>query len=82
MTKRVNIPLRDAFSFFREAWSPRAAYHLARMRFGAEWVKRFESSIWLAENHIPWSGAAPSMQFRGLPNSGKKSKSETQRRLP
>lgn len=27
-------PLRNLFAYFRRAWGPRAAYHLARVRLG------------------------------------------------
>lgn len=62
-----NQSMRDAFSYFRKAWSPRASYHLARMRYDPDWRARLVSGIWLACESVPLSGAAPSMGFSGLP---------------
>lgn len=62
-----NTPMRDTFAYFRKAWSPRASYHLARVRFGDDWRGRLASAFWLVRAGIPYSGAAPSMKFRGLP---------------
>ena len=42
-------------------------YHLARMRFGADWRERLVSAFWLMNERIPASGAAPSCNFKGLP---------------
>lgn len=69
MTQRPATPMRNAFTFFRKVWGPRAAYHLARVRFGAEWQDRLASVSWLAREQVPYSGAAPSMSFRGLPRN-------------
>lgn len=57
----------SSFRFFRAVWSPRASYHLARMRFGADWRERLVSAFWLMNERIPASGAAPSYNFKGLP---------------
>lgn len=64
---RHTIPMRDSFAYFRRAWGPRAAYHLARVRYGADPNERLVSAFWLVSNRIPYSGAAPSMGFPGLP---------------
>lgn len=64
----ARTPFVDCFAFFREAWSPRTAFHLARLRFGEDRNERLISAFWLMEAHIPLSGAAPSMGFRGLPH--------------
>lgn len=60
-----NLPLRDLFFYHRRAWSPRAAYHLARLKHGW-WSERLVSLIWLADRRIPFDGAAPSMNHRGI----------------
>jgi hypothetical protein len=67
MTYRPNRPLRNSFAYFRRAWSPRASYHLARMRYGTDWRDRLASVAWLAARHIPATGAAPSIPFAGSP---------------
>lgn len=59
-------PLRNLFAYFRRAWGPRAAYHLARVRLDPDWRTRFISMIGLANNRVPLTGAAPSLQFPGL----------------
>ena len=64
---KPNRPLRDAFAYFRKAWGPRAAYHLARMRFGTDWRDRLVSMFWLMAERVPASGAASSMNFQGAP---------------
>lgn len=64
-----DIPMLNAFDFFRKAWSPRASYHLARVRFGRNWQERLASACWLIKERVPYSGAAPSMNFRGLPHN-------------
>jgi len=64
---KPNKPLRDMFSYFRQAWSPRAAYHLARLRQGEDWRDRLASAVWLIRESVPRTGAAPSTGFRGLP---------------
>ena len=48
MTK--NKPMRDAFFYFRQAWSPKASYHLARVRYADDWRLRMVSIVWLI-NH-------------------------------
>jgi len=53
MTRAI---MRDSFRHFRRTWSPRAAYHLARVRYGEEWAARLVSAVWLASNRIPHSG--------------------------
>lgn len=58
-------PMLDSFTYFRAVWSPRAAYHLARMRYGADWRDRLASAFWLMRERIPASGAAPSLNFGG-----------------
>lgn len=65
MSTTPNKPMRDLFVYFRQAWGPRAAYHLARVRHG-ERFERFASRFWLAAEGVPYSGAAPSMSFPGL----------------
>ena len=62
-------PFRNAFTFFRKVWGPRASYHLARVRYGEDWQDRLASVLWLARERVPYSGAAPSMNFRGLPHN-------------
>lgn len=64
---KTATPMRQAFSYFRQAWGPRAAYHLARMRYGLDWRDRLASAFWLASERVPRTGAAPSMNFKGLP---------------
>jgi len=56
----------DLFSYFREAWSPRASWHLTNVRAGNEWASRFVSAVWLLSKRIPLTGAAPSMNFKGI----------------
>lgn len=63
---RHDIPMLDAFDYFRKAWSPRASYHLARVRFGRDWRERLASAFWLMRERVPYTGAAPSMNFPGL----------------
>lgn len=65
-----NKPMRNAFAYFRAAWGPRAAYHLARVHFGRDWRDRLISAGWLAGQRMPRNGAAPSMGFRGYAQQG------------
>lgn len=60
-------PFADTFTYFRKAWSPRASWHLARMRYDSDWQNRLASFFWLLGNRVPPTGAAPSLNFRGLP---------------
>jgi hypothetical protein len=57
----------DTFLYFRRVWGPRAAYHLMRARLHPEWQLRLISAVWLAKERIPYSGSAPSLNFKGLP---------------
>ena len=57
---------RDTFFYFRKVWSPRAAYHLTRLRHGEEWQRRLVSAVWLANERIPRSGAVPALDFKGI----------------
>lgn len=54
------------FQYFRKAWSPKASYHLTRVRLGVEWQYRLFSAAWLMSHNIPYNGSAPSMGFKGL----------------
>lgn len=60
-------PALNAFRFFRSVWGPRASYHLARLRYGLDWRERLISFFWLTRERVPLSGAAPSLNFRGIP---------------
>lgn len=62
----MRIPFRNTFNFFQQVWGPRAAYHLTRVRFGTDWRDRLASAVWLINNRVPYSGAAPSLNFKGL----------------
>lgn len=66
MTDRDRAML-DTFCYFRQVWSPRASYHLARVRYGRDWRERLASAFWLMRESIAYSGAAPSLNFPGLP---------------
>jgi hypothetical protein len=58
---------RQMFFFYRKAWSPRAAYHLARHNFGRNGSERLISALWLLASRIPRNGAAASLGFPGWP---------------
>ena len=64
--KRDRYPMRSTFRYFRKVWSPRASYHLARMRHGDDWKDRLISWRWLTLNHVPLSGAVPALDFEGM----------------
>lgn len=53
-------PMRDSFEFFRQAWSPRASWHLANYRYGKIWTSRLASFFWLVGKDIPLTGEAKS----------------------
>jgi hypothetical protein len=57
---------RDTFFYFRKVWSPRASYHLTRIRYGEDWQLRLVSAVWLAHQRISISGAVPALDFKGL----------------
>lgn len=59
--------VRSTFAYFRKVWSPRASYHLTRVRHGERWAARLVSAVWLASERIPYSGAVPALNFKGLP---------------
>lgn len=46
----------NAFQTHRRRWSPQASYHLARARYGADWLDRLTSATWLARRAIPLDG--------------------------
>lgn len=58
---------RAVFAHMRKAWSPRAAYFLARLRHGPTSESRIGAALFLAAMRIPPDGAAPSLNFPGLP---------------
>lgn len=60
-------PYADAFSYFRAVWDEEASHHLAAARFEQDWRLRFASVLWLVAERVPLSGAAPSLDFKGLP---------------
>lgn len=53
------------FRVFRQAWSPAAAYHLTRLRYGKA-HEPLASMFWLVAARIPATGAAPTVNFPGL----------------
>ncbi len=66
--KLTNYDSRGAalstFRRHRRTWSPVAAYHLTRYRFGSDPYDRLFSAIWLCRNRVPPSGDPQHMKPR------------------
>jgi hypothetical protein len=55
------------YLYFRKVWDRKASFHLARMHSRTSyWPKRLVSAVWLAGQRIPATGAAPTLDFKGL----------------
>lgn len=59
--------IEENFAYFRQAWDEETAFHLARYHAALDWKDRLASAIWLIGERVPLIGAAPSMNFKGLP---------------
>ena len=67
MMQKHDTPMRESFRYFRQVWSPRAAYYLAAFRYHYDYKHRFFAALWLCGQKIPLSGSVQSLDFRGMP---------------
>ena len=56
------------YEYFRTVWSEEAAQQLAVCHDpAADWKDKLIAVLWLLDKQVPLNGAAPSMNFKGLP---------------